>query len=198
MIAMPALPILTLDERVLSPRFGYLFQARWLEPYESVLGMLWKFVRANRLSGPAVVAQIGAAPTDPYEGLEPIAAQVDCRVVARLLQVRPSSVAAGLRRSLSDRAAFKYCARCLAAGYHGIVHQADGRRVCPVHRCALHEGCRHCRRGFAFRLDARLLDAPFRCPSCRSYLASPTSVRFAEQKRFGSRERAAITRSMLA
>jgi len=45
---MPSLPILTLDERVLSPRFGYVFYAGWLEPYESILGMLWKFVRANR------------------------------------------------------------------------------------------------------------------------------------------------------
>jgi hypothetical protein len=197
---MRSLPILMLDERVLSPRFGYAFQARWLEPYESVLGMLWKFVRANRLSGAAVVAQIGAAPTDPYEGLEPTATQVDCRVVARLLHIRPSSVVAGLLRSLHEgqRPAFKYCVRCLSSGYHGVIHQAEGRRVCPVHRCAMHEGCRHCRQAFAFRLDAGLLDAPFRCPSCRCYLASPASVRFAEQKRFGNRERAAITRSVLA
>lgn len=196
---MRGLPILTLDERVLSPRFGYVFQARWLEPYESVLGMLWKFVRANRLSGAAVVSQIGAAPTDPYEGLEPIATQVDCRVVARLLRIRLTTVAAGLLRSLQDRrTTFKYCARCLSSGYHGIIHQADGRRFCPMHRCAIHEGCRHCRQAFAFRLDAGLLDAPFRCPGCRCYLASPTSVRFADHRRFGNRESAAITRSVLA
>jgi hypothetical protein len=197
---MRGLPILTLDERVLSPRFGYVFQARWLEPYESVLGMLWKFVRANRLSGAAVVAQIGAAPTDPYEGLEPNAKQVDCRVVARMLQIRLSSVIAGLTRSQyqGKRPVFKYCVRCLSSGYHGIIHQAEGRRVCPVHRCAMHEVCRHCRHAFSFWLDAGLLDAPFRCPSCRGYLASPASVRFAEHKRFGCRERAAITRSVLA
>ena len=148
---MRGLPILTLDEHVLSPRFGYVFQARWVEPYESVLGMLWKFVRANRLSGAAVVAQIGTAPTDPYEGLEPVATQVDCRVVARLLQIRLSSVVAGLLRPHQDRrTAFKYCARCLAWGYHGIIHQAEGRRVCPVHRCAMHERCRHCRQTFVF------------------------------------------------
>ena len=196
---MRGLPILTLDERVLSPRFGYVFQARWVEPYESVLGMLWKFVRANRLSGAAVVAQIGTAPIDPYEGLELVATQVDCRVVARLLQIRLSSVVAGLLRPHQDRrTAFKYCARCLAWGYHGIIHQAEGHRVCPVHRCAMHERCRHCRQPFVFRLEEELLDAPFRCPSCRCYLASATSVRFADRRRFGYRERAAITRSVLA
>src|SRR3982751_1751665 len=105
---MTSLPILTLDERVLSPRFGYVFQAHWLQPYESIVGMLWKFVRANRLSGAAVVAQIGFGGTDPYEGLEPTSKQVDCRVVARLLHVKRSSVLAGMARQRGF-ASLRYC-----------------------------------------------------------------------------------------
>lgn len=35
------LPILTFDERKLSPSFGYFFDARWLAPYESIVGVLW-------------------------------------------------------------------------------------------------------------------------------------------------------------
>lgn len=62
---MTSLPILTFDERVLSPRFGYVFHRRWLDPYESVVGMLWKFVRMNRLAGHAVVTQICRQHVDP-------------------------------------------------------------------------------------------------------------------------------------
>jgi len=197
---MPSLPILTLDERVLSPRFGYVFDARWLEPYESILGMLWKFVRANRLSGAAVVAQIGFGWTDPYEGLEPTPTQVDCRVVARLLQVKRSSVLAGMGRETRERgaASFRYCPRCLASGYHGVIHQVERHRVCPVHRCTMHSRCRSCSSSPTYRLDAQLLDAPFRCPRCRSYLASAASAGFQAHRRMNLEERVAITRSMLA
>jgi len=197
---MASLPILTLDERVLSPRYGYVFNARWLEPYESILGMLWKFVRANRLSGAAVVAQIGFGATDPYEGLEPNPAQVDHRVVARLLRVKRSSVLAGMRRETDDGSggSFRYCPRCLASGYHGVIHQVERNSVCPVHRCALHSRCRHCASSPAYRLDAQLLDSPFRCPCCRSYLASAASAGFEARRHMNLRERVAITRSMLA
>ena len=54
------LPILTFDEHALSPRFGYVFDAAWLEPHESILGMLWKFMRANRPAAAAVVLLIWA------------------------------------------------------------------------------------------------------------------------------------------
>ena len=37
---MSSLPILTFDERVLNPRLGYVFDRRWLDPYESIVGML--------------------------------------------------------------------------------------------------------------------------------------------------------------
>lgn len=197
---MTSLPILTLDERVLSPRFGYVFHARWLEPYESIIGMLWKFVRANRLSGAAVVAQIGFGWTDPYEGLEPTSTQVDCRVVARLLKVKRSSVLAGMAPGARTPgpASLRYCPRCLASGYHGVIHQLERNRLCPVHRCALHSGCRHCSSAPAYRLDAQLLDAPFRCPHCRRCLASATSVRFEANGGFALKERVAITRSMLS
>jgi hypothetical protein len=196
---MPSLPILTLDERVLSPRFGYVFHARWLEPYESIVGMLWKFVRANRLSGAAVIAQIGVGSKDPYEGLEPTARQVDCRVVARLLQVKRSSVLAGMRRETHERGGpFRYCPRCLDFGYHGVIHQVERHSVCPVHRCALHSRCRHCASSSAYRLDAQLLDAPFRCPHCRRCLASTASVSFEAHRGISLKDRVAITRSMLA
>ena len=80
-----SLPILTIDERVLSPRFGYVFQRRWLDPYESIDSMLWKFARQNRLPGHALVLQLSRQPVDPYAGIDP--RDVDVRSVARLLGV---------------------------------------------------------------------------------------------------------------
>jgi hypothetical protein len=82
------LPILTFDERSLSPRFGYVFDVAWLEPCESILGMLRKFVRANRPVAAPLVEQIGARPSDGYAGLRPCGADVDARAVARLLGIR--------------------------------------------------------------------------------------------------------------
>jgi hypothetical protein len=76
------LPILTFDEHALSPRFGYVFDAAWLEPHESILGMLWKFMRANRPPAAAVVSQIGARPIDGYAGLKPSPPDVDALAVA--------------------------------------------------------------------------------------------------------------------
>ena len=90
-----SLPILTFDERVLSPRFGYVFQRRWLDPYESIIGMLWKFARLNRLPGQAVVMQLCRGPVDPYAGIDP--GDVDVRSVARLLGVTQLSNAVKMK-----------------------------------------------------------------------------------------------------
>jgi hypothetical protein len=51
------LPILTLDEHALDPRLEYVFQRTWLQPYESLVGMLWKFAHMNRLPGHLVLSQ---------------------------------------------------------------------------------------------------------------------------------------------
>ena len=50
-----SLPILMLDQNALSPRYGYVFHRCWLQPYESVVSMLWKFIRMNRVPGAALV-----------------------------------------------------------------------------------------------------------------------------------------------
>jgi hypothetical protein len=194
-----SLPILTLDERVLSPRFGYVFHAAWLEPFESILGMLWKFVRVNGLSGAAVVAQLGRAPVDAYSGLEASPTEVHTRVVARLLRITHSQVLAGFIRTDGEEGrAFRYCPRCLSMGYHGVAHQMERHRSCPAHHCALEQRCRSCGCGSVYRLDARLLDGPYRCRHCRRYFASPVPAASVQRRRMTLRERVGITRSMLA
>ena len=66
-----ALPIMMFDQDTLSPRFGYVFHRRWVQPYESVVGLLWKFARMNLLSGATLVTHLRTEPLDPYEGIRP-------------------------------------------------------------------------------------------------------------------------------
>ena len=90
-----ALPILMFDQDALSPRFGYVFHRRWVQPYESVVSILWKFARMNLLSGATLVTHLRAEPLDPYEGVG--LAEVDLKAVARLLGITQHSVRAGMK-----------------------------------------------------------------------------------------------------
>ena len=192
-----ALPILTFDERVLSPRFGYVFQHRWMQPCESVVGMLWKFVRLNRLPGHSVVKHLCERTVDPYEGIDPL--EISVPLVARLLQITQKNVRAGTGTA-NDAASphLRFCPKCRNQGYHGRPHQLLRLARCPIHDLSLQTACRRCGEPSAYRLDAQLLDAPFRCRHCREFHASsrigPSPKRFA----LLPRERAANTRSASA
>ena len=63
-------PILTLDERKLTPALGYVFSTKWLDPCESLISILWKFEKVNALPG-HVVARLMGPDIDPYEGVAP-------------------------------------------------------------------------------------------------------------------------------
>lgn len=191
------LPILTFDERKLTPSFGYFFDARWLEPYESIVGVLWKFACMNGLAGHVVVTQLCARPVDPYEGIEPTPIDVDVRGLARLLGLPQKALRAGLGRPGGSRSMSRYlrhCPRCMTLGYHGVVHQFLGAMQCPVHGDWLEEACRVCGHASAYRLDAQLLGAQFRCASCRRPYGR-SAVRRAGPRPLPVCMRTAITRS---
>ena len=59
--------------------------------------VFWKFVRANGLSGVAVIAQIGFGSNQPYEDSNRLPPPVNCHLVARLLQIKRSSVLTGMQ-----------------------------------------------------------------------------------------------------
>lgn len=191
-----SLPILTFDERVLSPRFGYVFQRRWLDPYESIIGMLWKFARLNRLPGQAVVMQLCRDPVDPYAGIDP--GDVDVRSVARLLGVTQRSVRIGLpRRASVAIACLRFCPRCMSRGYHGAFHQLERHGRCPVHGNPIDAACRRCGRTSAYRLDAQLLDAPFRCRHCRGHYTASGAAPLMQRPALEAKDRVAITRAVI-
>lgn len=165
------LPILTFDERSLSPAYGYVFDPKWVDPHESIVSILWKFARMNALPGHVVAAQVALDCVDPYEGVEPTREAVDARRLRRILRLPMKFLRGGLippylRKITSPY--FRYCTACLGCGYHATLYQLETLARCPIHRRVwLKVKCRHCGEPSPYRLDARLLDAPFRCANCR-------------------------------
>jgi hypothetical protein len=166
----PPFPILTLDERKLTPALGYLFSAKWIDPCESLVTILWKFEKANALPG-HVAALLMGADIDPYEGVAPQAGVIDIRRLRDTLNVplkilHGSLLVPSQRRRYSKL--FRYCRCCLARGYHSVLHQIDGVDVCPAHRRPLETACRRCGYEAPYVLSVRFLDAPYRCAYCRA------------------------------
>lgn len=75
----------------------------------------------------------------------------------------------------------RYCARCLASGFHHPTHQIEAIQRCPFHHVALQETCTKCgAKTPRYALIPALLDTPFQCPSCSAwyagYFCSPTDT----------------------
>jgi len=164
------LPILTVDEHRLSPSFGYAFDYRWLEPYESIVSILWKFVRVNALAGHVVAAEVGRQAVDPYEGTESHREAIDITRLQRTLGVSRDVLRKALIPAVRYGAVsscLRYCPRCLARGYHAVVHQFESVGRCPIHDLRLERACRQCGHVAPYRLNAGLLETPYRCAQCR-------------------------------
>lgn len=193
------LPILTFEQGALSPALGYVFHRKWVQPYESIIGILWKFSGANALPGHLLLPQLIDTPIDPYEGILPNANELDIRRVARqlgLLQKTVRSALAPTQAGLggSHSPILRYCLKCLRLGYHGVVHQRLGTQQCPVHGDWLEEVCRGCGQRAEYRLNVAMLDASFRCCHCRRVLGSWTS---ATARGLHRKHRTAVTRAFL-
>lgn len=86
----PRLPILTLDERQLTPALGYVFNIKWLMPGESIVSILWRFARANAMPGHELVHLLGPN-VDPYEGVEPVHGAIDIIRMRSVTGVYPAA-----------------------------------------------------------------------------------------------------------
>lgn len=197
---MTTLPIMLFNERALTPSFGYVFDPKWLDPHESIVSILWKFVRMNRLSGHLVIMQLARdSRIDPYVGIAACQSDVDIRRLHQALGL-PLKIVRGslVPDSLSSFGSpyFRYCRKCLCRGYHGVVHQLKSVKTCPVHGCSLEVECGECGAMMPYWLNAHLLDAPYRCGSCRKLFAScPPAI--ANRRPLSVKARVAITRSRL-
>jgi hypothetical protein len=163
-------PILTVDERNLTPALGYIFNRNWVEPYESLISILWKFERANALPG-HVVARLMGPDIDSYEGVIPQQDAVDVDRLQESLSLLVRTLRAALLPSVRRRRhsnVFRYCRCCVARGYHSVLHQMEGSQVCPAHRRPLETACRCCGYEAPYVVSVGLLEIPYRCGYCRA------------------------------
>lgn len=194
------LPIMLFNERKLTPSFGYVFDPRWLDPHESIVSILWKLMRMNRLSGHLVTTQLAKASSiDPYDGIAACRSEVDIRSLHQALRlplkiVREALVPDALGSFCSPY--FRYCRKCMCRGYHGVMFQLESFKTCPVHHTLLEVECEACGARTPYRLNANLLDAPYRCACCRNFYASKSPA-ILNKRPLGKRARIAITRSRL-
>ena len=166
----PRFPILTLDEGRLTPALGYLFNKKWIEPYESLVSILWKFERANALPG-HVVARLLGADIDPYEGVVPQLGLIDLRRLHNTLAIPIATLRLALVQPTQRRrysSVFRHCHSCMLNGYHSVLHQVESVATCPAHRKPLENSCRRCGHEAPYLLNIRLLESPYRCAHCRA------------------------------
>lgn len=192
-------PILTFDTAKLAPSWGYVFDPEWLDPYESAVSMLWKFVWMNRLAGHAVVERVARHTVDPYAGISMSGQELNAKYLAHTLRIRLQTVRESIPDPTPGRGVFpvlRYCKRCMARGYHSVVHQFGNVLLCPIHRTPLETQCRNCSATSAYRLNANLLDAPFRCTNCRQEYAASWRG-FGRRRRLQLHERIALTRAVM-
>ena len=192
-----SLPIMLFDERALRPSFGYVFDPKWLDPFESIVSILWKLARMNRLSGQAITTQLAKSDIDPYEGVAARRSEVDlCRLHLTLglpLKLVRDSVLPDALQAISGPD-FRYCRKCLCRGYHSVVHQIGANKCCPVHGDMQEIACRTCGAKAAYRLNVALLDAPYRCGSCGHLYGASPPASLPNKRPLNKKARIAITR----
>ena len=182
------LPILVLDQQVLKPQLGFWFDRKWIDPCESLVTILWKFARANRVPGHVLARIVCGNEIDPYAGVVPQWDTVVWRWLCRDHRIpykalRESLV--GKARAYALRPDLSYCLPCLRRGYHATIFQLSRVTRCPIHGRRLTEACPACGHRIPLRLNALLLDNPYVCPGCRGKLAGsiPSLVRYRPMSR---------------
>lgn len=186
-----SLPIMLFDERALMPSFGYVFDPKWLDPFESIVSILWKLARMNRLSGQAITMQLAKSDIDPYEGVAARRSEIDlCRLHLTLglplKLMRDSVLPDGLQAAGGPH--FRYCRKCLCRGYHSVVHQVGANKCCPVHGNMLEIACHTCGVKAAYRLNVASVtrrtdaEAVAICTAHRRPLRCRTSVHLTKRR----------------
>lgn len=172
-LEQPRFPILAFDEWELSLSRGSAFNPKWLMPEESLISILWKFACANVLPGDVLVHLISPC-VDPSEGVAPLRDDIELARLCRILRL-PEGV---LRMSLLDAAhpdrphrVFRHCRLCAAHGYHSVLYQLEEEDRCPAHHELLDTRCLHCGSETPYIVRANVIEAPFRCLSCRSHFS---------------------------
>jgi len=88
-----------------------VFEQKWLGPYESIVSILWKLVRMNKLSGNMITTQLARTSIDPYEAVAACRSEVDMQLACppNVGKVKPASMSNSRKcTSLSTANSFGY------------------------------------------------------------------------------------------
>ena len=165
----PRFPIRTLDEARLTPALGYVFDKKWIEPWESLVSILWKLQMTNALSGTAMMRLL-RPDLNPYEGIPPRQGLVNTVRLNEALGLPKKTLRVALIEEAEQRRyceVLRYCRFCMSRSYHCLLHQMASATRCPAHRYPLQSACVQCGHETPFCLTVQLLEAPYRCAHCR-------------------------------
>lgn len=199
MMGRAPLPIMLFDQRKLTPSFGYVFDPGWLDIHDSLLSILWKFIRMNRISGHMITMQLAKTDIDPYVGVAVSESEIDIRRLHKDLGLPLRLIRNSITPNLLGNATspyFRYCRLCLNRGYHGTAYQFQSLTRCPIHGTIFETRCRSCGQAKAYHFDACLLDSPYRCGYC-SNLYGTYMPNFAHKSTLKRISRTAITRARI-
>jgi hypothetical protein len=192
------LPILPLVPGVLRPHYGYVFDQSWIDPYESVLGILWKYAKMNSIAAPQLIQQIcfDDSPIDPYLSTGLGDDEFDWIGFAQAVGLPKKTVHAGIAKSKFGRTKslmLRWCTKCMRRGYHSVLHQYEEVQWCPIHGVQMLSICSACGQASAYRLSAMVLNSAFKCSNCgRPFAEGSTS--FLKRPSLDQAARTALTR----
>ncbi|MFX1767835.1 hypothetical protein PWP93_35730 [Paraburkholderia sp. A1RI-2L] len=155
---------------------SYTTRPDWSSDGESMWMRLSKFSLFNRLSLHALAALI-AVRTD-----EASSEGVDLRRADRFVPSRLSSILQIPEASALEGFCFltghpalawaatelRYCSACLELGFHAAWFQWRFIERCPVHGCALQQGCLKCAEAIPYVLDRSMATHPLSCARCNT------------------------------
>ncbi|SOE97716.1 hypothetical protein SAMN05414139_10874 [Burkholderia sp. D7] len=114
-----------------------------------------------------------------YEGVLPSPAFLDLRRLLHMLGISPLMISRSLLAGSEHRhccSSFKHCHFCSAPGYHSVLFQRPSESIRPFHKVPLDGTCRACEREIPYVINTSILEAPFRCPCCRTRYGSSFSI----------------------
>lgn len=158
----------------------------WVQPLESLWSILSKWQFVNRLPYSTIANAILA------RSAETSSQGVDLRsldqfrldALAEHSGVSPNTLAsAACSPSANSRMIefasqyLRYCAACMADGFHAVLFQFHPIHFCPIHHLPLRDTCTSCRNKIPYRIDAGFAAHPFACPHCaHRLLPDPTAL----------------------
>lgn len=171
--------------------YKFVWTCRWIGPYESAFNVLQKFAWANPEAG------------DLLSKLR-IDENLHCSgATARkcLPAFLSSHLAGGLLETYAKRWAqrlesehFRFCPKCLARGFHSILHQLEALQCCPIHGDPLRSNCSHCNAVTpVMAKSSGAFKSPFSCLECTRPFAGVVNVNLWP---FSADEREEIARTL--